>query len=119
LSQRPRRVQFPAPDVTMAPKEPQPRIEGMSLCGAMASALQAVDREGAYVTVTGVPRRTGVSSTARRRVAYSAIVCGQDVQRFQRTATLRRGRELVRGQWHGEESIDSDEPSLKHTNLIF
>ena len=30
------RVQFPALDVTMAPKEPQPRVEGVSLSGAMA-----------------------------------------------------------------------------------
>jgi hypothetical protein len=30
------RVRFPALDVTMAPKEPQPRVEGVSLSGAMA-----------------------------------------------------------------------------------
>jgi hypothetical protein len=36
LSHCPRRVRFPALDVTMAPKQPQPRVEGVNLSGAMA-----------------------------------------------------------------------------------
>jgi len=56
-------VRFPALDVTMAPKEPQPRVEGVSLSGAMA-------RQGGKPTSRST---TGVSSTTQRRVARSAI----------------------------------------------
>lgn len=65
------RFRFPARDVTMAPKEPQPCVEGMSLSGEMASAclLQADSREGAYITVqatSGVAHRRSLYDTEAR-----------------------------------------------------
>ena len=57
LSPCPRRVQLPALDVTMAPKEPQPRVEGVSLSGAMA-------RQGGSLHHG---QSTGVASTLQRK----------------------------------------------------
>jgi hypothetical protein len=65
------RVRVPALDVTMVPKEPQPRVEGVSLSGAMA-------RHGGQPKSRSRRRpasHTGVSSTTQRRVARNAILC--------------------------------------------
>ncbi len=50
----------------MVPKEPQPRVEGVSLSGVMASAclLQADSWEGAYIT------GQATSDVATRRIFY-------------------------------------------------
>jgi hypothetical protein len=57
-------VQFPALDLTMAPQEPQPRVEVVSLSGAMARQKGSLHHG----------QRTGVPSTTQRRVARSAIL---------------------------------------------
>jgi hypothetical protein len=54
----------------MAPKEPQPRVEGVSLSGAMA-------QQGGKPTSRS---STGVSSTTQRRVARNAISCEQTLK---------------------------------------
>jgi len=57
------RVRFPGLDVTMAPQEPQPRVEGVSLSGAMA-------RQG------GSLHHGQRRSTSHRRILYDTEARG-------------------------------------------
>ncbi len=73
--------------LTRATKKPQYRVDGGRVTHIRFSGESGVCRgqwpgwEEAYITVNDVLRRTGVSSTIRRRVTCGAIAYEQDFEK--------------------------------------
>jgi hypothetical protein len=78
----------------MVPKEPQPRVEGVSLSGAMA-------RQGGGLYHD---QSIGVSSTTQRRVACSAVSCKQTDGYLHQSNMAR----VLAGSQHGQFTTKED-----------